>query len=774
MESLEYIEIDVPVCSLTYGTAPCTASIPTTGDIKCFNSLATCQDSANFDETTITLRFAKASDYLPREIDCIPSLLDVSFTPATISLGENLGTRATLSATFLDHPDSDTTGNSGFDKYLADRDYDPYSQGTFWGKFRARQPFLRGRSVRWITGLVGQDLAEMETRHFLIDSFDGLRPDGKYTILAKDVLKLADGDRSQAPVLSNGFLAADITISATSASLLPSGIGNLEYPASGFLSIGGNEVVSFTRSADALTIVRAQLGSVASAHKAQDRAQFVLQYISADVAEIVQDLLVTFSGVDSSYISMADWLTETSEFLGTVYTANICEPTSCATLISELVEQAALAIWDDNIEQHIRLKVLHGVLTDADTFTPDNTLAGTLTLKEQPEKRLSRVHVYFGQINPTKPLSNLDNYRSTSPTIDEEAEERYGSAAIKTILSRWIPQAGRSIADRLGGVLLGRYRDPPRRVGFSTSRYAETDVDLGEGYRVESFCIQDATGAQDQIPIQVTRVNPGPAQFLAEAEEMLFTAPDIDLTNRLVIIDADNLNINVRTSHDSIYPPAISGDTVTLRVNAGVVLGSSSTSVAALIIGSWPVGVIINVEVLGRVQGMGGQGGQGATSAVGGAGQLGGPALYTRFPINLFVASGQIFGGGGGGGGGAGGGIGGAHMGGGGGGGGGAGRNAGPGSPIGGGVYPMDRGENGTAGTSLVPGTGGARYPIPPPYRQGGFGANGGSMGLAGGAGGTTVDGAGGAGGAPGSAIDGISFVTVSTGPGDIRGPQVN
>jgi hypothetical protein len=333
------------------------------------------------------------------------------------------------------------------------------------------------------------------------------------------------------------------------------------------------------------------------------------------------------------------------------------------------------------------------------------------------------------------------------------------------------------VADRLGSLLIGRYRTPPRRVGFSTARYAETDVELGGGYRVESFCVQDATGAQDQIPIQVTRVNPGSAQFVAEAEEMLFNAPDIDLTNRLVIIDADNLNINARTAHDSIYPPAVSGETVTLRVNAGVILGSNSVSTAALIIGSWPVGVIINVEVLGRIQGMGGEGGQGATFANGGVGLSGGPALYTRFPINLFIASGQIFGGGGGGGGGAGGGLhggSGTHLGGGGAGGGGAGRLGGPAGLGGGGIYPMGNGGNGSAGSTLAAGSGGSPYPIPSPYTQGGYGGAGGSMGLVGAAGASSSHGAGGAGGAPGNAIDGISFVTVSTGPGDIRGPQVN
>ncbi|MEY9580953.1 hypothetical protein ABIE88_008529 [Bradyrhizobium diazoefficiens] len=758
MKSLTYIELDVPFCTRTYGVAPCTASIPTTGSIKCFNSKNTCQDTAHFLASDVTWRFAKPASYLPTNIDIVAaSILDISYTPATISLGKNLGTRATLSITFKDHPHSDT--GEGFDKYLADRTYDPYSQGTFWGKFRARQPFVRGQELRWITGLLGDDLADMETRYFVVDSFDGPTPEGKYTIIAKDVLKFADGDRSQAPDLSNGFLAADITASATTATLLPTGIGNAEYPAGGsdFLCIGGNEIVQFSRSGDTLTLVRGVLGTTATTHKAQDRVQLVLRYNGADAADIAQELLERYADVPSSYITVADWRAETAAYLGTVYTAVICEPTSVSTLLSELAEQAGLAIWDDNLAQQVRLKVLHGVVTDAFTFTPDNTLEKSLTIKEQPDQRLSRVQVYFGQKDPTKPLSNLDNYRSTSLTIDNEAEADYGSASIKTIYSRWIPEAGRSVADRLGAILLGRFRDPPRRVTFATARYASTDVDLGQGYRAESFCVQDATGAQDNIPIQITRVNPGPDRFAVEAEEMLWTAPDADLSDRQIIFDANNFNINLRSAHDSIYPTPQSGDVVTFTINSGVVIGSNSYGLPAVDVGSWPAGVTVNLTVVGRIQGAGGYGGVGAVIGAGADGGAGGPALYLRYAVTVNASAGAIWGGGGGGGGGAGAG------------------NPGGGGGGGAGVIRGDFGTSsatsGALGSDTSGGSGGAAG-----GPGGGAGGAGGGPGLAGSGGGSAgiFNTPGGAGGAAGRAIDGVSHVTFSPAGGDIRGSQVN
>lgn len=738
-----------------------------TGAAKCFNSIKTCQSRDTFDPDDVTLRFAKDTAYLlDTGIDCLPYISDLSFTPATISLGENLGTRATLQVTFTDHPHTDT--GEGFDKYRTERDYDPYSQGTFWGKFRARQPFLRGRAIRWITGVVGDDLADMTTRHYFIDSFDGPTPEGKYTLVAKDLLKFADGDRAQAPALSNGFLVADITNSATAATLSPAGIGNAEYEAAGYATIGGNEVVFYTRTGDALVLDRAEYNTVGVAHKAQDRVQRALPFTADDAANIVYDLLTGFAGIDPSYIDVNAWQQETAAYLGSVYTGLVCEPTSVATLCAEIVKQAGLCVWWDDIDQQLRLRVLRGIVTDAATFTPENTLKGSLRLKEQPATQITRCRVYFGQVDPTKPLSNLDNYRSTSEVIDDEAEADYGSVVVETILSRLIPALGRSVADRLAGIRLGRFRDPPRLVSFDTMRYAETDVELAGGYRVESFCVQDATGAQSDIPIQVTRLNPGPDKFSVEAQEMLFSAPAVDLTNRLVTVDADNLNINLRTAHDSLYPPAAAGDTVTCVIYSGVVVGSVSAALPALDIGSWPVGVNIILQLFGTLQGRGGGGGKGGSNPGSGGfpGTLGGPALYTRFPIDLeFPVGSKLWGGGGGGGGG------GARLGGGGGGGGGMGKN--PGNGNNGGTGPDGDGGFGTAATFSSVGAGGAGGGSSLP---GGAGGPGGGPGLVG-SNGVTVPGAGGApgvGGAAGAAIDGDSFVTTTISGGDLRGPTIN
>lgn len=707
-------------------------------------------------ETTSTYRFAQDVGYLPDTIEAIPSIVSVSFSPARISLGENLGERASLTIAFRDHR-----------HIMAGEDYD---SGTFWGKWRGRYGTrLRGRSVRWITGTTDQTLAEMTTNHFIVDSVSGPTPQGVYTIVAKDILKIADGDRAQAPVLSQGFCTGNVTAAVNATvTLNPAGIGDSEYPTTGYVAIGGEEICEFTRldspESDTLTLItRGEFGTTAQTHEAGDRVQLVLYYQGEDPADIIYDLLVNYAGIDASYIPLSTWQTETAAYLNRLYTAVIAEPVSINKLLSEIIEQAALALWWDPVEELLRLRVLRQISTESATFSEDNTLRGSLTAKEQPATRISQIWTYFGQRNPLEPLDEPNNYRSCELTVDLEAETDYGSAAIKKIYSRWIPFGGRDVATRLNTLLMSRYVDPPRKFTLKTFRHGEIQPQLGSGYYLTSWSLQESDGTPDTVPTMITRLNARNDAFEIEAEEMIFTDYNqTDLTDRVIIIDSDINNIDLKTLHDSIYPE-ITGlespaQSLTVYITSGVIVGSDSAGEPAFDVGSWPVGFPITIYVRGRIQGKGGDGGRSA-EVIGYPGEAGGVALYTRYAVDLILneGDGEIYGGGGGGGGG--------HdtaTNGGGGGGGGAGKTPGNGGSGYGG------GEAGEAGTTEAGGLGGDG--ISPPKGAGGDGGDPGQSGEAGdGTGGVT----GGAGGTAGNAIDGVSYVT-KTGVGDIQGGEVN
>ncbi len=484
MKSVTYIEIDVP--SFT-PAAP---------------------------EETQTFRFAMPAAYLPPEIDCIPSVQSISFTPARVSLGKDLGQRASLKISFSDHK-----------HIFAGESYDA---GSFWGKWRGRYGVtLRGRALRIIRGRLGQALADMDTRHYAIESTEGPTPDGVYAIEAKDILKFADEDRAQAPRISNGRLAGSINTATTAATLSPAGIGDAEYPASGYLCLGGKEVVGFTRSGNSLTLTRGQFGSLAQAHDSGDRAQLVLRYAGNDPADIIHDLLTSYAGVPPAYIALAEWRAETDSYLGALYARTITEPTSVRQLINEMIEQAALVVWWDDRAQRVRLSVLRDIPTGNAAFTHDNMLAGSLKVSEQPLKRISQIWTFYGTRDATDRGAEDDNYRAALADVDLDKEAEYGSAEIRKIRAGWIETA--TAAERLNSIQLSRFRDPPR--AFSFDLPISEQIAIAAGYTIAWWANQNAAGEPVPTQIQITQLALHADRIHVEAEEMLASGEVAALVN---------------------------------------------------------------------------------------------------------------------------------------------------------------------------------------------------------------------------------------------------
>lgn len=249
-------------------------------------------------------------------------------------------------------------------------------------------------------------------------------------------------------------------------------------------------------------------------------------------------------------------------------------------------------------------------------------------------------------------------------------------------------------------------------------------------------------------------------------------------TNRVAVpltISANTQNYNVYTqaSASPLYTAGIAD--VTLTIQPGVVVGSSSTGTYALNVpNAFTAGDTVTIVNNGVVQGRAGNGGGGGSNpgvsgnggSPGSAGGTGGNAVYVNFATTL-TNNGTLAGGGGGGGGG------GAGVksfpnpksptifqyGGGGGGGGGAGNTAGSG---GGGGNPG--GGTGGGGNSSSGGGGGAGRLINPTAGRGGNGGSGGGRGANGSGGGAATTtfraGSGGGGGTRGFYVVGNPFIT--------------
>ena len=682
---ISFIELEVKKCQRVYGSSPCTAAVGVTGDQKCFNSRATCQDLPNILEANESVRLAKPSSIKPDDINSTPyieNIESISYTPPVLDLGRSIGVRASLSVSFKDHrsPDSDATG----DPYLGDRDYDPYTLGTYFGKLKARHPFLRGQSIYWVQGTDGQEFESMERRHFIVEETAGPNSSGTYSITAKDALKLTQGDRALAPKASQGYLVNQITAAQTppfTVVLSPFGIGNVDYPTSGTAAIGGKEIVEFTRTGDVVTITaRAQSNTEAAAHEPEDRVQLCLKYSSQTAPTILNSLLTNYTDIPAGYIPLADWLVESNIYLGKSYSTVIAEPTPINSLINEILEQTGSNMWWDSSASLIRWSVLSKPDSSAFEFNESNYLQGSFNIADQLNKRVSRVIVNYGQINPLLNLTDERNYSSSLLNIDLESEAFFNNTpAYKNIYSRWIDGDLRDSATFVANLILQRYSTPPRKLGFKILRDSISLMpELSGSYNLKNLYVQDFTGAQQALPIQVTSVNPGDSTITVNAEEVTFTEiipPEQNVVNLFPTPDYIGYNIYDRTVVDLGVAP-IAATVVNVFVSENFVLGSMTTG------SGWPTGATINLYIQpgAKILGPGGNGGSGGsaisilskitlpptpgfptidnytvsakttTSPTGGT--AGGTALEILHPINII--NNGIIGGGGGGAGGAG------------------------------------------------------------------------------------------------------------------------
>ena len=473
---LVLVQIDQDFCNLTYGVAPCTASNPSN---KCFNTYATCQVQSIFTKGVKTLTFGKPESDLPRNMNILPMLTSVTTAPTKINPTNGnsnispLGQRAVATITFLDAPYSDLLT----DKYRSDRTYIPLQNGTFWTKWLVRNPYYQNRPLRIYEGYLGQAIEDMQVRHYLIDTITGPDSNGKVSIVAKDPLKLADRQKSQAPVLTVGELEFDINETQTTIRIVKAEFD--DYPSSGTIRID-DELMTYTSKSliagvDVVIqlsgITRGTDGSLIDTHSADANVQLCLRYTDVEVWNVVYDLLTTYAKIPASYIPYADWEAEGLVWLPQFnVTTLITEPTGVDDLLYELMEQVLFYIWWDERDQEIKLRAIRPIIGTAPVFTDNaNILENSVSFSTDPKNRVSQVWVYWNQKNKAEEVDKGSNYQQVElrADLDAESPNQYGESRIRKVYARWIQNAGQAF--NLAARLLG--------ASFQNPKYMKIRVD---------------------------------------------------------------------------------------------------------------------------------------------------------------------------------------------------------------------------------------------------------------------------------------------------------
>ncbi len=514
---LTIVEISLPYCTRTYGTAPCAAVLGTTGQAKCFNSRFTCQDPANYDAGVRTVTFARNEDGIPDIPGIFPCLADVSSRPGELNLSgidprsTALGVRARVTVRLQDFTNNDTW----LDKYQPERvsgaalfsgvGYDPLGRGRFLSRLFARFPYYMGLPLRVKRGYVGDNPATMPTEHYVISELSGPTAGGVVQITAKDVLDLAENEKAVYPSASLGKLLAPLGIGDTTATLTPDGIGNDDYAASGLVRIG-REIMGFTRVGDVMTLTRAQEGTTAATHGELDVAQECGVLDGLTFNQAAETVLKYKQTGFNPFIPSADWQDENDTWYAgfTIGRVIISKPTGKKTLIGEIC-QLGVMIWWDAVDQEIKYKV-NSPLAIGETYYPitdeSELIEGSADVDRAEDQRISALWFYHGVRDWTDDALAGRNFNKL--TIAAVTENLYGQEAYKEIYTRWFGRAGDDVTvGVLSERLLARYKDPPKIVSGTLDVKDRASISLGSRVLVESYLLQDVDGATLAEPMQV-------------------------------------------------------------------------------------------------------------------------------------------------------------------------------------------------------------------------------------------------------------------------------
>jgi len=521
-EPVAYVEMDVRACSLVYGVGACTAS--GSGDGKCQNSFATCQDKANFAATTKTIRFSTVRiDDLQADGDAptFPTLEGISLSPSTLSPGQGLGIRATCNITLEDHPATMV----GIDPYLTDRTFTSQDRGSFWSRLITMFPFYHGTAIRVFTGFLAEDgsydATNFRQRTYFIDTISGPTENGKIQIRCKDALRFTDAEKAQVPTQSSAILVNDITNVATSFDITDTGDDVKDAYDAGqtYIRIDDETMlitnVTGSNPTYTLTVTRAAMPSTytgtmtAEAHEANSTVQHCHFFNAAQVDDIIYYLLNTGAGINASYLPTADWQTVIDFGLQSyLFTALITEPTGVKELLEELSEHTIFMWWD---EREAEVKI-DSIIRRFTSFGPyddnEHIIADSVSVTRDDKARVSQAWMVFGHRTPVLELDELKNFVSVFVSVDLDAEgvNQYNQKKVKKVFSRWLPLDKRSVATEITNRYLNYYKDTKNIVSLELSAKDYTAW-TGDILYMATRLVQDQNGTTPTRGYRILEAN---------------------------------------------------------------------------------------------------------------------------------------------------------------------------------------------------------------------------------------------------------------------------
>lgn len=522
---VQFIELIMPRCTRTYGSAPCTASLGVTGTDRCYNTQATCQDTANFLSSDVTYRFSTVRlDGVQQAGDppTFPTLQTVKTNPTILTPGKGLGVRSSVSVSIVDHPWTDVA----CDPYRTQRAFVADNRGTFWGKWVSRNKYYQNRVMRVHTGFLTDagtyDAANFVVREYVITKISGPGTNGQVTIEGKDPLKWADQEKAQWPPASRATLTSNITSGGTSIAITDPDQQITSWWNAGQRYIRcEDEIMLATAIAGSatttptLTVTRSSMPAwydfslnIQVAHNAAATVQPCWVWQDAMVYDIVYFLLNTVAGMPAGYLPLTEWQAEIDAGFGHLnFSTLLTEPHSVKDLLTELTQHSTMIFWHER-DQEVKLKGLRFYQQLGDDINDSTAIiAGSVSVSEDPEGLITQHWLFYDVSWPLGNPAQLKTYRTLDVRADleQESADRYGKPAIKRVVSRWMNRGDAGTANNIGETMLRQYREVRKVITWSMDP-KDDNFWVGDVVGLSTKYVQDSSGADALLNVLITQV----------------------------------------------------------------------------------------------------------------------------------------------------------------------------------------------------------------------------------------------------------------------------
>jgi hypothetical protein len=573
------------------------------------------------------------------DIQYFPNVSRVSQTTPVLSIGENIGTRASVSVSIDDFITNDA--------YELPAPYnDRRVTGSFWGKLLARN-FVDNRKMFVYRGYRPRnfDKINFQREEYIIKDISRGK-DGSVNIKGVDPLFFTNESKAKMPLKSNGkiFNAAGINSTATSVSMFTSDI--LEYGQVGEAGIAriNDELVDYTvtsttsQSVNLSLVTRGAYNTIASDHDNGDLGQKCYVANNRNVVDIIRDCF-GFTNIDQSYIPQVQWETEKAGPLSTYnLTTILSKPTEVKKVLSDMVRHSGSILYWDTVASRIVLKGNPEfkdpeLIVDEFVYEQDS-----VTISEKRGDQVTRASINYAKRNYVLD-DKENNYRKGFITIDDIAESDAQFADVsesKVINSNWLTSSNNdeAIAFQITSREVARKSKIPFETKFTidsqyigvkgnvetvtgnafSSAFSQVEfgidgndilntprVWLGSFVQMTNHILLGPDGGRLTYIGQITKLEPKGYDKWEITILSISTTPQAEFDYEITQ-DAQDLTLT------DFYPPIVEDPPrpTVILISSGVVIGATSTTNAALDTGLYPDGLLIINR--GEILGAGGNG----------------------------------------------------------------------------------------------------------------------------------------------------------------------